>query len=190
MKRFFQASWFIPCVLVMSVMFTAISCSKDGDPGPAGPAGPNGPAGPAGPAGPKGDTGTANVIYSGWLDVTFEQDTATGTWIASLDAPQITPEVLAGGEIKVYMNLRSADNPLVAPLPYFDGENIINVRFVEGLIGLLANGNLSTVEDDNGVKYQQARYIVIPGGTSARKAAAGIDWNNYEQVKAWLHLKD
>jgi hypothetical protein len=41
----------------------------------------------------------------------------------------------------------------------------------------------------NGVKYQQYRYILIPGGAEARKAA-GIDWNDYKQVKAYLHLKD
>jgi hypothetical protein len=87
------------------------------------------------------------------------------------------------------MNLGAADDPLVVPLPYFDGGYIINVRFVEQAIGLLSNANLSTYTDDAGVKAQQARYIIIPGGTAARKAAS-IDWNNYQEVKAYLHLKD
>jgi hypothetical protein len=36
---------------------------------------PAGAAGSPGATGPKGDTGTANVIYSPWLDVTYGLDT-------------------------------------------------------------------------------------------------------------------
>jgi hypothetical protein len=53
------------------ITFIFTQCQK-GDVGPAGPAGPTGAAGAAGSpgaTGPKGDTGTANVIYSPWLDV-------------------------------------------------------------------------------------------------------------------------
>ena len=59
----------------MSACLFFTACSKTGPTGPAGPAGQDGAAGAAGPAGPKGDTGTANVIYSPWLDVTYKPDT-------------------------------------------------------------------------------------------------------------------
>src|SRR5215217_3270814 len=72
--------------LSLIVVTFFVACQK-GDTGPAGPAGPagaagaNGANGPQGPAGPQGDPGTANVIYSDWLDVTFEGSDSTG-WAA------------------------------------------------------------------------------------------------------------
>lgn len=189
MKRFFQMSSAISYALVFSIAFAVVSCSKDGDPGPAGPAGPGGPAGPAGPQGPKGDTGAANVIYSAWLDVAYDTDADSATWIAEIDAPKLTKDMLSKGEIKVYLNLGAADDPFIVPLPYFDGAYIINVRLFEATIGLISNANLSTFTDQAGVKTQQVRYVLIPGGTTARQAA-GIDWNDYQQVKKYLNLKD
>ncbi|GAA0553452.1 hypothetical protein GCM10009415_39270 [Chitinophaga japonensis] len=180
----------ISYALLFSIVFAMASCSKDGDTGPEGPAGPAGPEGPAGEQGPKGDTGTANVIYSGWLDVTFGLNSDSTAFIAEIDAPKIDQEVLATGEVKVYMNLSNASDPFIVPLPYFDGTFLINVRMYEQTINLLSFNNLSTFTDENdGMKYQQARYVIIPGGTAARQAA-GIDWNDYQQVKNYLGLKD
>lgn len=190
MKRFFQMSCGISYALVLSIVFAVVSCSKEGDAGPAGPAGPGGPAGPAGSQGPKGDTGTANVIYSSWLDVTYETDADSATWVAGIDVPKLDQEMLSTGEIKVYLNLGAANDPVIVPLPYFDGGFIINVRMFEQVIALMSNANLSTYTDeDTGDKAQQVRYVLIPGGTAARKAA-GIDWNDYQQVKKYLNLKD
>ncbi|KAA2239979.1 hypothetical protein F0L74_27755 [Chitinophaga agrisoli] len=87
------------------------------------------------------------------------------------------------------MNLNNATDPVVVPLPYFDGSFIINMQFLTGGIGLIANEDLSSYEDENGVAYQQARYVIIPADAAARKAA-GIDWNDYKQVKKYLNLKD
>jgi hypothetical protein len=33
----------------------------------------------------------------------------------------------------------------------------------------------------------QYRYVLIPGGASVRR---NVNWNNYEEVKAYLGLKD
>src|SRR3954464_11861709 len=100
------------CFVVISLL--GASCQK-GDTGPAGPQGPQGEQGQAGAAGapgPKGDTGTANVIYSNWLDVTYAADTAqNGTVIdtvgyyANVPAAKLDSPILAHGEIKVYLNL-------------------------------------------------------------------------------------
>src|SRR5688572_13718665 len=88
-------------LVVITFIFT--QCQK-GDTGPAGPAGPAGAAGAAGPAGatgPKGDTGTANVIYSPWLDVVYEADTIhngavidTLWWLAQITAAKLTQTIL------------------------------------------------------------------------------------------------
>ncbi|WP_220392838.1 hypothetical protein [Chitinophaga lutea] len=70
---------FLPFLLLTATAALFMSsCGKDGDVGPAGEKGENGDTGaggPAGPAGPKGDPGTANVIYSDWLNVIFKPDT-------------------------------------------------------------------------------------------------------------------
>src|SRR5829696_3128642 len=93
----------ISCSFLVLTVVTLLStgCSKEG---PAGPAGAQGPQGQAGPQGPKGDTGTANVIYSNWLDVKFDADTVhngnvvdTVGFSADINAPKLTNAILSGG---------------------------------------------------------------------------------------------
>src|SRR6266566_2913456 len=71
MRRILHSKIFLLLVAI-TLLFT--SCKK-GDPGAAGAPGATGQTGPTGPTGvqgPKGDTGTANVIYSAWLNVTYQ----------------------------------------------------------------------------------------------------------------------
>lgn len=189
------------CMLVVMVLFT--SCAKDGPAGATGPAGPAGAAGPVGPAGvpgAPGTTGTANVIYSAWFDVVYVADTFrnsgvldTAGFYTNIAAPKITAAILNTGEIKVYFNTNSATNPEIVPLPYFDiyTNFSINPTFYintagVGSINLYATANLGTVTQA-GVKYQQYRYVIIPGGMPARSM---VDLNKYEQVKEFYKLPD
>jgi hypothetical protein len=183
-------------VLALALMFTA--CQKDGEEGPAGPQGPAGPAGPAGPQGPQGpqgDTGTANVIFSDWLSVTYEaeedENGDTVSWSAQVPAPLITAQMLAEGEMKVYLNLNTAADPVVVPLPYFDGGIIINPFFFVGGFGLVCNIDASTAQDptQGNALVLQYRYILIPGEVPG-KARPKINWNNYEEVKQYLKLQN
>lgn len=184
--------------LALAFALLAVSCGKDGDTGPAGAAGPAGPAGPTGPTGPTGPEGSANVIYSDWLDVEYKPDTVhlaggaidTLGYFAVIEVPKLDLDMLTTGEIKVYLNGFSAADPAVIPLPYFSVYSglSINPTFYLNEIDLYSNGDISTVMDNAGVKYQQYRYVLIPGGEEARKAK--IDWNNYEQVKQYLGLKN
>lgn len=184
--------------LALAFAVLTVSCGKDGDTGPAGADGPAGPAGPAGPQGPQGPEGSANVIYSDWLDVPYEADTIhtsgggidTIGYFASIEVPKLDLNMLTNGEIKVYLNGFSAADPAVIPLPYYSvySNLSINPTFYLNEIYLYSNGDISTVQDNTGTKYQQYRYVLIPGGEEARKAK--IDWNNYEQVKQYLGLKN
>jgi hypothetical protein len=176
----------LPALLIsVSLLFTY--CSKDGDAGPQGPAGPAGPAGPTGPTGPQGPAGTANVIYSNWTDtVTYflTSATTTDTIIGTLLAPKLTADILNKGEIKVYANLNTTADPLIVPLPLHGGaflgpNGFIDVVFSTGEINIISNRNIDGLP---------LRYILIPGGAPARMAT--IDWNNYEEVKKYLGLKD
>ncbi|HEY5967908.1 MAG TPA: hypothetical protein VIU35_08005 [Chitinophagaceae bacterium] len=185
------------------ITFIFTQCQK-GDVGPAGPAGPTGTAGAAGPAGatgPKGDTGTANVIYSPWLDVTYTADTIhndppdppidTIGFYATIAAPKLTNAILNTGEIKVYLNIGTPTVPDIVPLPYFDIYSLININPDYSLqeIFLYSNIDASTVTI-SGVKRLQYRYILIPGSVPGRLSKPAVDWNNYNEVKAYLGLTD
>ncbi len=190
-----QVNPLITFCFIAVIGLTIASCSKEGPAGATGPAGPTGPTGATGAAGPKGDTGVANVIYSAWLDATYTVDTQhNGALIDTIgyyfDAtvPKLTNAILSTGEVKVYINLNNATNPTIIPLPYFDPYTFISINptFTAGIIDLYSNYNVSTYTNA-GVKYQQWRYILIPGGKPARSA---IDWNNYAEVQKYLGLKD
>ncbi len=197
-----KTSLTMPSVLLLAVVLFFSYCKK-GDTGPAGPAGAAGPAGPAGPAGangaqgPKGDTGTANVIYSAWLDVAFVAvtDTVAGVvdtlgYDAEIPAPKLTDAILNRGEIKVYLNAGTPTDLAVFPLPYFNINSLlsINAFFVPGFILVSSNADASTVTI-SGQKTLQYRYILIPGSVPGQKAPK-VNWNNYSEVEAYLGLKN
>lgn len=176
-------------LLIASLFFmvatVAISCEKEGPAGPAGPAGANGSSGPAGPSGtqgPAGAPGTANVIYSAWLDVPFEEDTVNGGWVGEIVAPRVDSILLATGEIKVYANAGTPANPLVVTLPFRD----LFPVFVKGGIVFFADADYGTFNTAQGKRWQ-FRYVLIPGGTRAGNAAK-IDWDDYKKVQAALGI--
>jgi hypothetical protein len=183
---------FTAFALSVAILFSA--CKK-GDTGPQGEDGPAGPAGPAGSKGDKGDAGTANVIYSGWLDVAYTPVVSAGdtvAWEATIPAPKLDNAMLTSGTVKVYVNAGTAAQPAVFPLPITDlyeltGLLNLNLYFTAAKIEMYGTANASTFTNTAGVKQWQYRYILIPGGVPARSA---INWNNYEQVKAYLELKD
>jgi len=182
----------IPSVLLIAITLIISSCAKDGSAGatgPAGPAGPQGPGGAPGVPGAAGPAGTANVIYSAWTDTTtWRPDTTmTGTkidtvgWFANISAPKLDTTMLNTGEIKVYINLGTTADPVVFPLPFNNGRVFIDVVFFTNTIQVSSNANL---------KGLPIRYILIPGGVKAGRGYKTINWNDYNQVKAFLNLKD
>jgi hypothetical protein len=199
MRRIFYSKVFIP-LLAVTLLFA--NCKK-GDDGATGPAGPAGANGAAGPQGPQGDPGTANVIYSAWLDVEFTADTVhngatvdTIGYFADIIPTKLDSAMLSNGEMKVYFNFGSASDPDIVPLPFIfpinngaSGTIYLNVDFLIQDIYLTSNIDLSSVTQ-NGVKYWQYRYILIPGGTVTTRTVRPPDWNDYNAVKAFYGLKD
>lgn len=175
----------LPHILCIALVVGIISCSKEGPAGPAGATGPAGPAGAAGGQGPAGPAGTANVIYSDWIDtVQYGLLAAPDTIAGAITTPALTADILNNGEIKVYANLNTPADPLVVPIPvnggFFLGEGgFIEPAFFTGEIDIISNRDLTGLP---------LRYILIPGGSHARMAK--INWNNYNEVKAYLGLKD
>jgi hypothetical protein len=186
MKRTKQWSLHHFLYYLLAVALTVTACKK-GDPGPQGE---KGDKGDTGGTGGKGDPGTANVMYSDWLDLGYSLDQASGIYFTQIDEPRLTDELLTTGEVKVYINLGSAAEKVVSVLPYRSGTAQITPFFLDQLIELDANVNASTATDPaTGTKFRQYRYVIIPGGVNIR-AEKKVDWNNYSEVKAYLGLKD
>lgn len=179
------------------ILIFTVSCSKEGPVGPAGADGADGPAGPAGPAGPKGDSNSGDIIYSAWLDVSYKPDTIhlsgggidTIGFYATIDVPKLTLELLSTAEVKVYLNAKDPGDPTVYSLPYHGTSGLdIQVASYKQMIELYSNGDVSTTTI-NGKKYQQYRYMIVPGNVQARSAAS-VNWLDYITVKSYLGLND
>ena len=177
----------IPATFLVAIAISFSSCSKEG---PVGPQGEQGPQGAQGAQGPQGNPGTANVIYSNWTDTTHwlpdtihngaEIDTVSYT--AILSASKLDLTILNTGSVKVYADFNAdATDPTVLALPYLSGSFYIDVLFYLNTIQLTSNVDFSGLP---------LRYILIPGGTAARKSGSPVDWNDYNAVKKYLNLKD
>lgn len=192
MKRTKQWSLHHFFYYMLAAALTITACKK-GDTGPQGEKGDKGDkgeAGATGQTGSKGDPGTANVMYSDWLDLGFQLDQPSGVYFTLIDEPKLTDEFLSTGEVKVYINLGTPAEKVVSVLPYRSGNAQITPFYLEGVIELDANVNASTATDPaTGEKFRQYRYVMIPGGAHVR-AEKKINWDNYEEVKAYLGLKD
>ena len=185
-------------VLLLSLVIFFVACSKEGPAGAKGDTGAQGAAGPAGPAGstgPKGDTGTANVIYSDWIDVKYnpEIDPNNGDtldFLATINAPKLTNNILSTGEMKVYCNLGSATSPTVIAIPYAFEGILISPAFQLQKISLLSNAPNDVVGTYTvgTTKFQQYRYILVPGSVHGRYAS--VNWKDYEEVKKRFDIKD
>ena len=90
----------IKTILIMALSMALVtSCSsEDGEDGATGPQGAQGPAGPAGPQGDpgaqgeQGDPGTANVMYSDWVDTGLGNSIVASSASFDIEAPEIGPD--------------------------------------------------------------------------------------------------
>lgn len=190
----------IPAILFLGFTLILSSCTKEGPAGPQGPPGPTGPQGPAGANGTNGAPGApgapgqTNVVYSPWLNVTYEPASAdSSAWRAQIAAPKLVDSIINRGSVKVYLNIGSdsADAQIVMPLPVYEPflvGAIINPYFQKNLITLIATGDVGSFQIRN-YNYFQYRYVLIPGNIRDGRYA-GLDWNNYNAVKKYLRLPD
>ncbi|CAG5008404.1 hypothetical protein DYBT9275_04259 [Dyadobacter sp. CECT 9275] len=178
-----------------------ISCK--GKDGAVGPAGAKGDPGAQGTAGAKGETGTANVIYSEWLAIPAPAANTPVRKNFSFMAPKITQEIVDKGHVYGYLKHSTG---AVVPLPYASsytytstGEqagSYLNTILV-GLGGISLNQDWLTpgtvqpaFANATGIVggYVNFRYVIIPGGVSAR--VASLDYTDYEAVKKFYNLPD
>jgi hypothetical protein len=197
-------------MIAVAVIFT--SCEgPEGPQGPAGAKGDTGAQGTAGQTGAAGATGTANVIYSAWADIpkpttvgitpTGGEGPGTYRKQSFIPAPKVTKDVLDNGLILVYVR-SSSSSTNIGQLPFstpfsvngaFVGTVTIRSPFLVGQISILEHWQgtgaaPSSYTSNTNHQFGQFRYIIIPGGTKAR--VKGLDYSNYEAVKAYYGLED
>lgn len=177
-----SAKLFLGMLLLMSLCLV-MSCGEDGDAGPAGEKGDKGDTGEPGPAGQDG----AGVIYSPWLNLDFVSN--DGLYTAVVDVPQLTNEIATTGDVRVYLNILTADEPVIAPLPYFEDFDYY-VRYIAYPNGITIGANFDASTGTGGNPNFQYRYVLIPGSEAAGRKTKNIDWSNYAEVKAYLKLAD
>ena len=173
-KTFFKTG------LVLLVALLSISCSKDGETGPAGPAGANGINGT------NGINGNANVLSSTVFTTTasnWTTDTGGIVWTATLTgATEITQNIVDRGIVSVFILTGSQWSPL--PFTFFNQN--MSYSFGVGTIEFVAYGtDYAVIPNPSNVTM---RFVVI--SPSNRLSHPNTDWNDYNQVKEALHLKD
>ncbi len=196
------------------VFFLMIAaCSQDGEPGPQGPKGeqgeqglqgpqgeegPEGPEGPQGPQGPQGATGAANVIYSAWLQPVWNDSDGATFKRMIIDVPELNMNMWDRGLIYMYWK---TNNGSTFPLPWVTNNvatgtpTIARTFLIRGATKLWVeirkySGDL-VASEFSAANGNRIRYVLVPGGVAASgRIAAPVDFDNYEEVKAYFNLPD
>lgn len=178
-------------LLILSVIFIAVSCTKEGPEGPVGAQGAQGPAGTPGATGaagapgstgPAGPTGTANVIYSAWFsfsaaDWADSSITNNGSAKRAIKlAPSLSAAVINQGVILSYLAF-SADPSqafytlpwtIPGPTPVIVGYLPVTGKIVYYMVNL--NGSNPGFTPPTSFSW---RYVLIPGGVAGGKMMSG-----------------
>lgn len=174
--------------IFLLAIFT-ISCSSDD-----GTDGVDGTNGVDGAPGAPGAAGTANVIYSAWLTApAAAAETIDGTsgLSTSINAPELTSDIVSKGTVLVYMSFGGG----VYTLPYTSTAGgyvntitaITSVQKIK-LFRFKHVGDGTTVGLPTSLSW---RYVLIPGGVSATAKAAKLDYSkmSYEEVCARFNIQ-
>jgi hypothetical protein len=130
--------------------------------------------------GPAGEDGTANVMYSDWLNIEWNGFDGTLTKIMTIDEPLLTEDYFDnGGTILMYIRMPITGGHIVYPIPMNNGndhlfygfvnvpETAVELQFgVESMDGTTA---VDSYPDDH------IRYILIPDGVPAKMPSNFFD---------------
>ena len=192
---------FIYALAILLIGSFVASCSgEDGETGPAGPQGPQGEQGPAGAAGQdgaqgeQGEPGTANVMYSDWINTEFGNNIVATSESFVIDAPDVDSDMLNFGTILVYGRRVTPDNT-VYQLPIVFGaarQQSYYFRAEDGEIRISVVANEEGESVGDGSFLEQYRYVLIPGGTpiSGKSSAPDFTKMTYEQVAEYFNFEE
>lgn len=211
MKVFMKLKYIL---LAFSIVLGA--CSKDGDPGPQGPQGEQGATGEQGPQGEqgvegqkgdKGEPGTANVVSSQWIGYEINSTNTARLKIMKYTFPASVLELVnaehladflsSGGMLLLYGKNYGNGQHNMLPYNYSNVQyswsggsfavtsiNAINIRIES------TDGTDLTEYDYFGVRGNQFRYVMVPAGKLINGRKSGVDYSNYEAVKAYYNFPD
>ncbi len=201
----------IKLVMVLMVSISIFSCSdgEDGATGPAGPAGVDGTDGVNGEDGQDGEPGTANVIYSDWIEHGFGISAVEApTEGFDIEAPEITDDILNSGVVMVF-GVRATGTTEDVELTYYQlpytfyGSLQVEYRYrIEPptsdkaitSIRIQARSVDGTDLDNNASLINAYRYVIIPGGTatSASGKSSNVDYSkmSYEEIVSQFNISE
>jgi len=171
---------------ILLVAISTISCSSDD--------GTDGTNGVDGQQGAPGAPGTANVIYSAWINApTAAAETVDGTsgMATTINAPELSDEILSKGTILVYVSFGSGT--FAVPYTSTAGGFVNTITAISTLKKIklfrFRHDQGGTVNIPTSLSW---RYILIPGGvTAATSKAAKPDYAkmSYEEVCAHFNIQ-
>ena len=152
-------------------LFLLASCSgEDGEmgvQGPQGEQGPQGAQGDQGPQGNQGETGSANVIYSEWIDTEFDNNEVAVGVNFDIDVPELTQDIIDQGVVLVFgRNIPGIGSPDVIQLPFITADNFHSFRMEDPEVLRITISSLDGTSVGNPF-FEDYRYIIIPGGQPA-----------------------
>lgn len=181
-------------ITFLAIGLTSAAC--EGPTGSDGPQGPQGEQGPEGPQGPQGETGTANVIYSDWMNIAWNLvDGPTRKHMYVEESRVVEEEFMATGTLLMYLKLETPEDIVIAALPFTNRtDNLFYVigkaasgEGLEGIIMVLVATDSSTPVQSDWNDYQ-VRYVMIPGGVPAKMKDDFL--KDYEAVKEYYGIPD
>lgn len=168
---------------------------EKGDKGDRGPQGERGPQGPRGTTGEQGPPGTANVMYSDWLDPDWNRTNTPDRKLHHFAIPELTDEFLDNGGIALlYIRINILVNaPEISLMPR--ETTILNARAysvilpdVNAISVMVTKGDALTIP--SALADAEFKYVLIPGGVNiSGLAAKGISLDDYQQVRLALGIK-
>lgn len=177
--------------VISGLLFLAACTGEKGEVGPQGVAGAAGAAGDKGDTGAKGEftkvlTGKITVKPANWIAQTI--DVADDGYYVVIPEKQITKDILEKGMIMVYYTFSDINTPM----PAVSGDSkVLHLAY-------LANGEGRIRIDLHPAVYLSKivkptfdynfRWVIAPGSTAGRMS--NINWNDYNDVKTKLCLKD
>jgi hypothetical protein len=194
----------LQALVITLIVGLAMLAACEGPQGPEGPQGAEGVQGEQGDQGPKGDDGTANVIYSDWVE--FGSDTTWSSQITEfgmeyrkywITANQVDSTVMNTGVVNVYIDFMADTGiqqlPLIGNIT--GGLQRLDFDFAFQEIELTfaehPNADVDPGTFDSGNFY---RYVIIPGGQpvsgSAKMSEAELKSMSYDEVQSRFNIPD
>ena len=176
---------FLKIATILVISLTTLSCSKEGA------AGKDGSNGTNGTNGTNGQTGTANVIYSNWINQNWNSsDLPTSKWMSIPEARITSTFFDNGGSILMFYRFQTST---IYPMPYQETNWKVIRKFVVFVPGFISARLESTApqpipNDANtyteGLTVPQFKYVLIPGGVPANRGTNSPEYNkmSYHEI--------